>query len=94
MSNVPLARTLLKELVAEYQFDPIAKRRFSRILRLMTRVPYKRRAASKRQVIDKPLRRRIKRLAHYNPDMTEHEIANAVGLRSSGRISEVIHNLR
>lgn len=93
MSNVPLARTIIEEVLLTDTISAVGRRQLRRALRLMRRVPYCRRAPSKRKVIDKYLRRRVKMLMD-NTDMTMHEIANKVGLRSSGRISEVAHGKR
>jgi hypothetical protein len=93
MSNIPLARILIQEIMVDYALHPDCKKKLRRVLRLMKRVPYCRRAPAKRRVIDKHLRRRVKLLLD-NTDMTMHEIANRTGLRSGGRISEVAHGKR
>lgn len=93
MSDVPLARLLLHKALAAKSLDE-AQRLIARAIPLMHREEYVRRAPAKRKVIDQELRRRVKRLAHTNPNMTMHQIADAVGLRSSGRVSEVMHGKR
>lgn len=93
MSNVPLARTIIEEVLLTDTISALGRRQLRRALRLMKRVPYCRRAPAQRKVIDKHLRRRV-RLLIDNTDLTMHEIANKVGLRSSGRISEVAHRKR
>jgi hypothetical protein len=94
MSNIPRARELIQQVIDHPLTHMSARGTLRYVLRLMYREEYARRAPAKRQVIDKNLRRRIKRMSRTYPTMTEHEIANAVGLRSSGRISEVLHGKR
>jgi hypothetical protein len=92
--KIPRARSILKDMVLSYKLQPEVRRLINRAIKLMYRAPYKRRAKSKRQRIDKHMRKRIRLMSYTYPDMTEHEIANEVGLRSSGRISEVLHGKR
>jgi hypothetical protein len=93
MSNVPKARDVLHEILADKRVGPRTKRRIHRALALLYREKPDRRAPAKRQVIDKKLRLRVKVLRRTT-DMTQHEIANRVGLRSSGRISDIVHGKR
>ena len=93
MSNVPKARALLHEILSEKRVGPRTKRKIHRALALLYREKADRKAPSKRQVIDWELRARVKRLRRTT-DMTQHEIANHVGIRSSGRISEIMHGKR
>jgi hypothetical protein len=94
MSQVVLARQLLRDLMSDYDFDAEAQRRLRRILRLMTREPaIRRRTRSKKVKITPQLRRQIKHLLDHT-DMTMHRIATVTGVNNSGRISEVAHDLR
>jgi hypothetical protein len=93
MSNIILARKLLRELMNDYQFDAEGRRRIKRILRLMTREPAIRRHTRARRVKITPhLRSRI--LSLLKTDMTMHQIATLTGVNNSGRISEVAHDKR
>lgn len=93
MSDIPQARTLIEEVLLT-DLTPEQRRKLRKALALMKREEYVRRASAKPRRIDKFMRSRIRVLADKNPDMTMHEIANEVGLRSSGRISEVMHGKR
>lgn len=93
MSNIPRARKLIGFVLDNKSLNPMDRKRLKLALRLMHRVKYCRRAPAKRQVIDRNIRRKVRRLADTT-DMTMHEIANVVGLRSSGRISDVMHGKR
>lgn len=65
-----------------------------RALRRMYRAKRVRRAPAVKQVIDWRTRREVRYLARHYPKMTIHQIANRVGLRSGGRVSEILHNKR
>lgn len=93
MSDIPKARRILQELMESPRVGPHTKRQIGHALALMVRVKYCRRASAKRQVIDRKLRKRVRTLVQ-STDKTMHEIADIVGLRSSGRISEVMHGQR
>lgn len=93
MSDIPQAREIIQSLLKSNNFDPDVKAQLRKAVRLMLRVKYCRRAPAKRQRINRHLRARIRHLV-YNSDLTMHEIANRVGLRSGGRISEVMHGRR
>lgn len=96
MSDIPLARKLFKELLLKYGTGDIStpvRRQIALILPLLDREKYVRRAPAQRKTINKNLRARIKRLVH-NTDLTYHQIANKVGVRSSGRVSDVMHGKR
>lgn len=94
MSNIPRARTILERVLLDPSLSTATRRRISLALSLMTRVKYCRRAPAKRKVIDRKLRRQVRKLVTTRPELTMHEIANAVGLRSGGRVSEVMHGKR
>ena len=61
-------------------------------LKLMTRSSPVRRVAGRKQYISPTLKRKIRKLARTG--LTEHEIANVVGLRNNGRVSEVLNRKR
>lgn len=93
MSNIPRARELIEHVLDTEKPSPEIRHYLRRALRLMRRVPFCRRASAKPMVIDRNLRQRVRQLAETT-DMTMHEIANKVGLRSSGRVSDVMHGKR
>lgn len=93
MSEIPKAREILRELMTDPDVGLRAKRAIGRALSLMVREPYCRRAPARRQVIDKLTRQRVKLLVHES-DLTMHQIADKTGLRSMGRVSEIMHGKR
>lgn len=93
MSDIPKARALLHEILADKRVGPRVKQKVHRALALLYREKADRKAPAKRQVIDMKLRLRVKRLRRTT-DLTQHEIANRVGVGSSGRISEIMHGKR
>lgn len=95
MSDIPRARRVIDDIVARHYkiLGPSICGRLRFAVSLMYRVQPDRRAPAKRQVIDYELRHRVKALRRTT-DLTQHEIANRVGLRSSGRISEIVHHKR
>ena len=93
MSKILRARAILQDILEDTSCPPDIRKQVRRALGLMYRVPYVRRAPAKRKIIDRGLRRRVRHLVGTT-DMTMHEIANVVGLRSSGRVSEVMHHKR
>lgn len=95
MSNIPLARELLTDVYKSARSNLTTEERssFRKALRLMTRRTPLRRAKLERIAITKKMKKKIVKLAK-DPTMTSHAIANAVGLRNSGRVSEVLHKLR
>ena len=93
MSNIPKARRLLEAFIMTVRLTPKEKRHLRYIVKLTRRRRYVRVATRRREKIDPAMKRRIRMLV-ANTDMTMHEIANKVGLRSSGRVSEVVHGKR
>ena len=96
MSDVPKARGILQEMLLKYgaeDISPRARREITRALALMTREKAARRAPSLRQPIDKEMRLKVRTLWRTT-NLTSHQIANRVGLRNSGRISEIVHGKR
>jgi hypothetical protein len=93
MSDIILARTLIRQVLKEASLDSLHKRKLRKALRLMTREPAIRRTTRKRPVkITSHLRGRIREL--LKTDMTMHQIATLTGVNNSGRISEVAHGKR
>lgn len=95
MSDIPRARKLLQQvLTRERALDKVSVQLIKRALTLMQREKYVRRpVSSKRQRIDSDLRRQIRYLAVHTR-LSQHQIANRLGLGSSGRVSEVLHGKR
>lgn len=91
-SDIPKARSLLKTALQTGQMSSDIKKYVHAALKLMTRASPVRHVAGKHQYIDNALKRRIRKLARTG--LTEHEIANAVGLRNNGRVSEVLNRKR
>lgn len=93
MSDIPRARELLSEI--ENMTDLVQiRRQVRRAIGLMTREPACRRAPEKRIVLDYKVKARIRHLARYNPELTIHQIAEIVGVRNNGRVSEVLNGKR
>ena len=59
----------------------------------MGREPYVRKAKAQRIKLDKRTRAKINRLAR-DPNITMQQIASLTGVRSAGRVSEVLNGLR
>lgn len=93
MSNVPKARRVIQLVLSESYLAPTAKRRLRYALVLMKRRRYPRRATRRREKIDAVMKKKIRFLVRTT-DLTYHQIANRCGLRSSGRVSEVVHGKR
>lgn len=95
MSDIPKARAVIQIIVQDYYkiLGPSISGRLLYAVRLMYREKADRRAPAKRQVIDKNMRKRVKAL-RKGTKLTQHEIANRVGLRSAGRVSEISHGKR
>jgi AraC-like DNA-binding protein len=91
-SDVPLARLYLRIALDEYKMDIGARQYLLAALSLMTRASAVRRAPATLQRITPEMRRAVLNLQHT--DLTIHEIANAVGLANSGRVSEIMTGKR
>jgi transcriptional regulator GlxA family with amidase domain len=92
MSEVPRARRKLQRALDFGKMDDFTSRMIKEALALMFRETAVRRAPAKYRRITPRLRQSIHRLAQT--DMTMSEIAQAVGVRSQGRISEVLNRKR
>jgi hypothetical protein len=94
MSDIIKARTIIESLMLlGLVKDRAVKRQLKRALKLMRREPPIRHTKkSKRVPITPKLRSKIRHLAAT--DMSIHDIANAVGLHNSGRISELLNGKR
>lgn len=93
MSDIIKARENIEDVLEHGKIDARSRRTLRRALALMYREPAIRRATARRVVIDLIKRREVRRLA-ATTDMTAHQIADAVGLRNSGRVSDVLHGRR
>lgn len=92
MSDIPKARALLNEIETMTDLVTI-RRQVRRAIGLMIREPACRRAPEKRVVLDHKIKARIRWLARHT-DLTEHQIAEEVGVRNTGRVSEVLNGKR
>jgi len=91
-SNIPRARAIITFVLDTYPNLPKkARNQLANALRDMHREPYAQRMAPIRQPITEKMRRRIFKLQGKH---TLHSIANIVGLRNSGRVSDVLHGKR
>lgn len=102
MSNIPRARDALYRalnllaILRNGKCDDVltdAGLEICNALDDMAREPAIRRAARQTIEIDRKTKARIKKLAR-DKSLTLHQIASATGVRSSGRVSEVLHGLR
>ena len=93
-SNIPLARSYVR--LALIERSRVARcRLLQKALSRMRRAPHLRRCVSpKRVVITWQIRNRVKYLARKYPNMTNHEIAESCGLRSSGRVTDILQGKR
>jgi hypothetical protein len=91
MSNVVQAKKFLTEArLMHKRADELMRA----AMRLMTREPPIRKGTKHRKVPVTPaMRVEILRLAR-DPNLTIHEIGNRVGLRNSGRVSEILNGKR
>ena len=96
MSNIPIARDHLaaaRRYLAAGNYGAVAYE-IEQALQLMTREKPVRLATRRREYITEKVRQDIHDLSRRFPDMTQHEIANRLHLRSVGRVSEVLNHLR
>ncbi|MGY3278178.1 hypothetical protein [Bradyrhizobium sp. S3.7.6] len=91
-SNIPKARELLSHVLNTAALSHSTRSTISTALNMMTRSAPVKRAPAVRQTIDRKLRSRVLQLARQ--DYTHHEIAEMVGLRNSGRVSEILNGKR
>ncbi len=91
-SNVPLARACILFALAECVMDREARAYCNKALRLMHRRKAVRRSPAKGRRITADQKRRVKAMVHS--ELSQHEIANEVGITNSGRISEIMSGLR
>jgi hypothetical protein len=90
MSNLIVARKLLQNArTLHKQADDLVRD----AMKLMRREPPIRKSKPKRVAVTEGMRREIFRLAK-NKDLSIHEIGNRVGLRNSGRVSEILNEKR
>lgn len=96
MSNIPLARSRLADILVRFGSDditPKARREIKKIIPLLHREKFIRRAKAHRTRITKAMRNEVHRLARTT-NLTYHQIATRVGLGNTGRVSEVLHGKR
>jgi len=90
MSDIAQARELIEQVLNFIPPLPVpAQRKLRQALVLMWREPPVRRAPAKPTIITAKIRKLVKDL--NNTGLTEHQIAERVGLRNGGRISEILH---
>lgn len=93
-SNIPRAREILADALASARTMADYRGAVETALRLMTRAsPARRRAPEQSQPMDDALARRVRAMAHGNPDMPLAEIAAQLGV-NPGRVSEALHGQR
>ena len=91
MSQIIVARSIIKSVIDQCTIDRAARLRLNKALKLMHREPPCQHVTGKPQRITAKIRRRIHAL-HGQHNI--HTIANLVGLRNSGRVSEVLRKKR
>ena len=87
------ARTLIYTVLDECTIDARAKSLLELALDEMWRAPSVRQAPRLRMQITPEIQSQVRALA-YSTDMTMGQIADRVGLRNAGRVSEVLNNKR
>ena len=91
--KIPRARGILENLIALNLVDAEAKRHIRRALKLMYREKQIRRAPRSKQVKITPRMRATIHDLLAGP-LTMHDIADSMGLKRSGTISEIAHGKR
>ena len=94
MSNIPLARTIIRGLLKR-RLGAETKKALNIALANMTREPpirYSRNPNGK-QYITRAQKALVKQLAKRR-DLTQHDIAVKTGVRNAGRVSEILHGGR
>jgi hypothetical protein len=90
MSDIAAARELIEQAINHIPPPSASAQRLLRkALVLMWREPPVRKAPAKPTIITPEIRKLVKEL--NNSGLTEHQIAERVGLRNGGRISEILH---
>lgn len=92
-SDVPKARQYLIYALTQCYMDAAARMYVMRALTLMTRRHACRRSVNKGKAITAVQKSQIILLKHKT-DLSQHEIATAVGVTNSGRVSEIMNGLR
>lgn len=94
-SDVPLARRLVLGIAIQLKNrEPFAHDVLMEAHRLMVRQKPIRKARSKAQPLTREMKFRVRELAADWPDMTYQMIAEETGIRSVGRISEILNGKR
>ena len=91
MSDIVRARELIQCVLDKGTVGRYSRSQLKEALELMHREPCIQNVKREPQRINWRMRRTIRRL---KGKYTIHEIANIVGLRNSGRVSEVLHGKR
>jgi DNA-binding NarL/FixJ family response regulator len=92
MSNIPRARDLLAGVLRNYSLPTGAAATITKAVSLMVRKSPVKRATAVRPKIDRSVRAEVQRLARQG--LSNHEIAQATGLRNGGRVSEILTGKR
>ena len=87
------ARMLIATVIDECAIDARAKSLLEKALNETWRAPSVRQAPRLKMQITPEIKSQVRALA-YATDMTMSQIADRVGLRNAGRVSEVLNNKR
>jgi hypothetical protein len=93
LEKIPRARQLIAEVMQHTGVDAPAKLKLGQALTLMRRKPAAHRGEAEPEEITPEIKAEVLRLARTTR-LTYHQIADAVGLRNIGRISEIVNGLR
>jgi hypothetical protein len=91
-SNIPQARELVKSVLRAGDISPWSRKQLRAALGMMTRDTPNKLAKPRRITITKAMKVKIFSMARKG--VAHHDIANAVGLRNTGRVSEVLSGRR
>jgi hypothetical protein len=89
MSNIPLARTLLTEILSTYKLRPKARRLLLKALREMTRRKPDFRHSREYKRLNPLERRQARTLRRKGYSLAK--IARRIGIGNTGRISEAVN---
>jgi hypothetical protein len=98
MSNMPKARELMDEAERKtskaMELLDEARDLYAQAKRLSVRQSPVRRSRAVEMEITEDVKWAVKDLAKRKPNMTVHQIAQRVGLRNGGRVSEILNGKR
>jgi uncharacterized protein YdeI (YjbR/CyaY-like superfamily) len=84
----------MSDIVEARELIELAQRMLERAHKMMTREPPARKKAAPKQIrITEAIRTQVKTLAAEG-SKTNHQIAEIVGLRNAGRVSDILHGKR